>query len=519
LLQRIIVECTESDFVKVLPYLLNLICVVFPPSNISKSGYRDGLTKVLNAARKASAASTEALDSGAGSKIATVVSKALSEAMSSQVVAGCGGATKASAKVPSLGAKHGQDAARLLQKRDAAKNAAANSYVLTKPQSNENGSVPKETTEGSYGLRRNIFEEHDPELSNLFSASKSTHDKIMAGLDASNSQFSSSREAVEISLKACQREKASVEAKKEEIMAELKALEEQESALGAQETELASSLENLLESFGASKADIQQKIMQPKKVLKIARACNNVDDILASFQKNLSTPISLNGHSKKVMSRELNPDDYFIKMAAYFEAEADLHALLTSRVNALCARADKIERDAIECRNLGLATNVSQLEGSMMEVGTSVEEDKRAISVIKQESETMRAHFVSQVRDMLNNGSLVPAHNNTLKKIKSVLISFGVDTTELASLITEDEEFDLSEHPVEMSDMTEDPVYMNDPSSTKETNAYTPTPVAPPAAKSAVMPKLSWAAASAPSKPTGKSLREIQDEERKAGRG
>ena len=503
IIRRAVVDCSESDYAKLLPYLLNLLCLVFPPANISKAVYRDGLTKVLNAARKAAIASADAPDQNIGEKIATILSKALSNVISGQALA-----SSDPVRPTVVSYKQQNELGRMLQRRETQKYAATQAFASSAyTHVGINGNSSKQD--------RTIFEQSDVDLDYFFSTNKTMHEKVSLDMDVASDLFARNKATTEEALKSCELDRAKVSSRKEALLAEIRALEDQENALLSQAAELASSLECLSVTYNEQKAELQEKIKVPKKVMKIICACNSVDEVFSSFEKSLSKPIIAS------TQREQDPMDFFQTMLNYFNTEAELYNFLSSRVNVLCERADKIEREMIECRNLGLSTNAAQLESAIAEVTAFVTEDKRVLDLMQLDLRTMKASMVEGTRDFFTHGIILPGHSKIMHQIRKVLVSLNLNNEDFSSLIPEGDEVDLCEHPVVLDETWDGSLApMELPSSNLSTTFSAPAPVPIHLNNSSnKMPKLSWAAVSAAPKFPGKSLREIQDEERSSGRG
>ena len=318
---------------------------------ITRVGYRDGLARILSAARKAVAASNDVLDveKNGDAMIATVVSKALSSMLSAQIlvdhidsgrVPPPGLAANGNGQTPELG--------RLLKKRDVYKNMASKSSATVKFSLKQVDGVAN-NGKANNQKSKTIFDEHDPDLSKRFAETKMKHDSLLSKIDLTESRYNDERQATESELESCHQRKRDISAQKADLLRQLQLLEEEETALNSKEESIEQMLNVLSAGYEAEKVEIEKQLEQPKKIMKVARACQGVEDVVSSFQKSLTPPdvsskVAMNGLGQTGHTTEKAVADFYAKMRNYFRVEIECVYALKTRVDSLCMKADKIVR-------------------------------------------------------------------------------------------------------------------------------------------------------------------------------
>lgn len=173
-----------------------------------------------------------------------------------------------------------------------------------------------------------------------------------------------------------------------------------------------------------------------------------------------------------------------------------------------------------ECKNLGLKTNVLQLERSLAQITQCVSEDNDAVKHFLDDAIQMKNEIVFVTRRLVNDHeTLILPHLKLLKDIESSLCSLTIPCEDLSELIPcSTDAVDLLDKPVDLN--LNETVEANEckQSNLDELVSTTkPQPVieTKPAAETTTMPKFSWASKVPLNKKSEvKGLREIQEEEK-----
>lgn len=183
----------------------------------------------------------------------------------------------------------------------------------------------------------------------------------------------------------------------------------------------------------------------------------------------------------------------------------------------------------MECKNLGLKTNVLQLERSLAQMSLCISEDNGAIKHFLDEVQRMKNELVSLTRLIVEDQPpLILPYVKVLSDIEASLFSLSIPCDDLSELIPDststNEVSVVSDHAavdsmeLEVDDGEKDAV----PSSPVSDVTPTATDALPGVSEGnatstvSAMPKFNWASKvlSSVPKPEVKSLREIQEEEK-----
>lgn len=533
--RRCILECSESAYGKIFPYFFNLLCILIPPNRVflTKTAYKDSVSKILLASRKAVLLShdvpveTETKDIDV--TIATTVSKSLLSILSAPLLADQRLSTSSmNANKKGVHTNSANDysdkLSNLLQKRDAYKRTASHAtaaatYSIT-ATSHDNDNVSIDLIKG-----HSLFGKDEADLTKRFAETKEEHDSLLSKMDVAESRYKEECGVAESDLVSCREKKEAIFVKKADLLRQIQLLEEEEAALIANETIIENNLMNISAGFKAEKECIEKQLEQPKKVMKLARACRGLEDIVVSLQKSLATldapsKVTVNGQSgiTAFNNGEKFIANFFATMLNYFQVEAECVKALKTRIASTSTNADVIGNELAECKNLGLKTNVLQLERSLAQITQCVSEDNDAVKHFLDDAIQMKNELVFVTQRLVNdNESLILPHLKLLKDIESSLCSLTIPCEDLSELIPDSTDaVDLLDKPVD-SNLNET-VEANKCEQSNPDKSVSPTEPKPliemkPAAETAAMPKFSWAS-KVPLKFEAKGLREIQEEEK-----
>lgn len=247
---------------------------------------------------------------------------------------------------------------RLLQKRDIYKTMASHAgrvtkisiiAATTKARDDNDGSS---TIDASSKRRTSMFSDYDETLHKRFADIKVEHDSLLSKIDSAESRYNEDRQAAESELKSCQDRKHSISLQKADLLRQIQLLEEEETTLSEKETKIENTLNGMSSKLQAEKEDIEKRLEGPKKVMKLARACRGLEDILLSFQKSLadsSSQVTANGTSgnKIINDTEKSVADFYAAMQSYFQVEAQCVDALKIRSSSMSTNLSNIVRYGI----------------------------------------------------------------------------------------------------------------------------------------------------------------------------
>jgi len=189
----------------------------------------------------------------------------------------------------------------LLQKRDAYKRTASNATAAAKysitATSHDNDNVSIDLIKG-----QSLFGKDEPDLTKRFTETKEEHDSLLSKMDIAESRYKEECSVAESNLVSCREKKEAISMKKADLLRQMQLLQEEEAALIANETIIKNNLTNISAGFKTEKECIERQLEQPKKVMKLARACRGLEDIVVSLQKTLTSldapsKVTVNGQS------------------------------------------------------------------------------------------------------------------------------------------------------------------------------------------------------------------------------
>ena len=315
------------------------------------------MSKILLASRKAVLLShdvpveTETKDIGV--TIATMVSKSLPSILSAPLLA------DQRLSTPSMNANkkgahtnssndYSEKLSNLLQKRDAYKRTASHATAAAKysitATSHDNDNVSIDLIKGQA-----LFGKDEPDFMKRFAKTKEEHDSLLSKMDIAESRYKEECGVAESDLVSCREKQEAISVKKADLLRQIQLLEEEEAALIANETAIKNNLTNISAGFKAEKECIEKQLEQPKKVMKLARACRGLEDIVVSLQKSLT---SLDAPSKVTVNGQsgITPSDnseklianFFATMLNYVQVEAECVKALKTRIASTSTNADVI---------------------------------------------------------------------------------------------------------------------------------------------------------------------------------
>jgi hypothetical protein len=360
-----------------------LLCIFVPPNRptITKAAFREGLSKVFIAARKAVAVSVDMPEeegddvdkepmTNVAERIASAVAKALLNVLSVPLFAETrsnavststntkGLLTSSSTSLPQHVDANGytSELVRLLQKKDSYKAMASHAgtaiklSIFTKAQDDPDSSSSTMEPSVTNKRRNSLFNDHDEILYNRLGETKVQHDSLLSQMDHAEARHHQERQAAEVELQSCHDRRETIALQKADLLRQIQLLQEEETALDEKQVNIEKTIGDISTQFQATKEHIEKQLEGPKKVMKLARACRGLEDIMLSFQKlvmdSSSWKVTANGTSGNISTNDANQSvgEFLAVMQNYFQLEAQCIDALKTRSASMSINLRNIVR-------------------------------------------------------------------------------------------------------------------------------------------------------------------------------
>jgi chromosome segregation ATPase len=245
---------------------------------------------------------------------------------------------------------------RLLQKRDSYKAMASHAGMATKismfNKARDDADCSSSTTEISVtNKRRNsLFNDHDDILYNRLGETKVQHDSLLSQMDHAEARHHQERQTAEVELQSCHDRKETIALQKADLLRQIQLLQEEETALDEKQANIEKSIGDISTQFQATKEHIDKQLEGPKKVMKLARACRGLEDIMLSFQKSVTDSstwkVTANGSSGNINTNDADNSvgEFLAAMLNYFQVEAQCVDALKTRSTSMSINLRSIVR-------------------------------------------------------------------------------------------------------------------------------------------------------------------------------
>jgi len=148
----------------------------------------------------------------------------------------------------------------------------------------------------------------------------------------------------------CHDRRETIALQKADLLRQIQLLQEEETALDEKQVNIEKTIGDISTQFQATKEHIEKQLEGPKKVMKLARACRGLEDIMLSFQKlvmdSSSWKVTANGTSGNISTNDANQSvgEFLAVMQNYFQLEAQCIDALKTRSASMSINLRNIVR-------------------------------------------------------------------------------------------------------------------------------------------------------------------------------